>query len=99
MSYIPLTQYFNFQPPTKTFEYLSSGMITIATSTAENISVINERNGILIRDNEDSLFEGLRILYNNKNNYNSFQIQDNSSQYSWENIVFNNLLPYLNKLD
>uniref|UniRef100_UPI004047FBB1 glycosyltransferase n=1 Tax=Algoriphagus sp. TaxID=1872435 RepID=UPI004047FBB1 len=99
LSYIPLTQYFNFQPPTKTFEYLSSGMITIATSTVENISVINESNGILIRDNEDSLFEGLKFLYNNKNKYNSFRIQDNSRQYSWENIVFNNLLPYLNKLD
>ena len=99
LSYIPLTQYFNFQPPTKTFEYLSSGMITIATSTVENISVINESNGILIRDNEDSLFEGLKFLYNNKNNYNYFRIQDNSRQYSWKNIVFNNLLPYLNKLD
>ncbi len=99
LSYIPLTQYFNFQPPTKTFEYLSSGMITIATSTVENISVINESNGILIRDNEDSLFEGLKFIYNNKNKYNSLNIQDNSRQYSWENIVFNNLLPYLNKLD
>jgi hypothetical protein len=99
LSYIPITQYFNFQPPTKTFEYLSSGMITIATSTIENISVINKTNGILILDNEDSLFEGLKYLYQNLHNYNSTDIQSNSKQYSWDYIIYNNLIPYLNNIE
>jgi hypothetical protein len=98
LSYIPITEYFNFQPPTKTFEYLSSGMITIATSTIENISVINNNNGILILDNEESLFEGLKYIYQNLNNYNSTDIQSNSKQYSWDYIVYNNLIPYLNNI-
>jgi hypothetical protein len=99
LSYIPITQYFNFQPPTKTFEYLSSGMITIATATVENISVIDQNNGILILDNENSLFEGLKYIYQNLNNYNSIDIQSSSEQYSWDNIIYNNLIPYLNNIE
>jgi hypothetical protein len=99
LSYVPMSKYFNFQPPTKTFEYLSSGMVTIATSTAENMIVINQSNGVLILDNEESLFNGLKFLYQNRNKYNSSDIQTTSRQFSWNNIVYNILIPYLNNID
>jgi len=99
LSYIPITEYFNFQPPTKTFEYLSSGMITIATSTAENRVVIDDNNGVLIKDNREGLYEGLKYIYDNRYLFNSSEIQNKSRQFAWNNIVYNNLIPYLNKID
>lgn len=98
LSYIPITEYFNFQPPTKTFEYLSSGMITIATSTSENRVVIDDHNGVLIKDNKEGLYEGLKYIYENRGRYNSLKIQEQSKQFSWTNIVNNNLIPYLNNI-
>jgi hypothetical protein len=99
LSYIPITEYFNFQPPTKTFEYLSSGMITIATATAENEVVIDDNNGILIIDNKEGLYKGLKYIYENRVRFNSLEIQNKSRQFSWNNIVYSNLIPYLNSID
>ena len=48
VSYIPIRDYYQYQPPTKTFEYGLSGLVTIATETKSNQEVINNCNGILI---------------------------------------------------
>lgn len=95
MSYIPLTKQFDNQPPTKTFEYLLSGMVVIATSTKENCKVIDNDNGIIINDTISGICNGLSILYENRHNYNSKNIQVGACQYSWETIVLKNLIPFI----
>lgn len=50
ISYIPQLECYEYQPPTKTFEYALSGLYTIATNTYENRQVIHSNNGILIND-------------------------------------------------
>ena len=45
VSYVPVTDYYNAQPPTKNYEYLLSGMPVIATETFENKRVVNRGNG------------------------------------------------------
>src|SRR5699024_2778090 len=50
ISYIPITEYYNYQPPTKTFEYILSGIPCIATQTFENQSLVVADNGILCED-------------------------------------------------
>lgn len=99
VSFIPITEYFNYQPPTKTFEYLSSGMITLATSTLENSLVVEESNGVLIRDNKDGVYDGFKYIYQNRDRFNSLEIQNKVQQFSWNNIVYNNLIPFLNNID
>ena len=98
VSFIPKTPYFDSQPPTKTFEYLLSGMPVIATSTYENAQVVNEHNGILIEDNADSFCEGLKSLVANSKYYDSEHIRTTCERYLWKNIVLNDVKEYLIKL-
>lgn len=98
VSFIPLTSYYQNQPPTKTFEYLLSGLPVIGTATIENSKIINDSNGVLIQDNEHSVSNGLHQLKLNRFNYNPKVIKQSLSASLWKNIVLDNLKVYLNKL-
>ncbi|NLM68362.1 MAG: glycosyltransferase family 4 protein [Enterococcus sp.] len=100
VSYIPITLYFDAQPPTKTFEYLLAGMPVIATRTIENEKIINEANGVLIQDNPEAFKDGLNNICRKiaANHFNSDKIIRNCLPYSWENIVVGNFKPYLESL-
>ncbi len=87
LSYVPMTPYFDVQPPTKTFEYLLSGMAVIATATSENRRVINESNGVLTGDSPEAIAQGLVSLKKKMAMFNSNRIRKNGSQYSWEKIT------------
>jgi len=87
VSYIPQTEYFDTQPPTKTFEYLLSGMPVIATNTSENKAIITAENGILIEDTANDFYQGLVRFYENKEHYHSTQIRTASLPYTWKKIV------------
>lgn len=87
VSYVPITEYFQYQPPTKTYEYIQNGLVCIATNTVENQKVINESNGVLINEGAQAFCEGLEHIYQNLNAYNSKEISDSAAKYSWENIV------------
>jgi glycosyltransferase involved in cell wall biosynthesis len=97
VSFVPLTEYFDFQPVTKTFDYLLSGMPVIATATSENKKVISSSNGVLIDDTVESFYKGLQEIWHEKESYNSDQIVSMSSEYNWSDII-DNLGDYLNKV-
>lgn len=98
VSYIPITDYFNYQPPTKTFEYLLSGMACIATSTFENKKIITKENGVLCLDNSESFAQALNNLYTNNFQYNSTIIRSTISNHQWSHIINNTLLKLINEL-
>lgn len=95
MSYIPITTFYDNQPPTKTFEYLLSGMAVVATGTKENKKIITNRNGIIIGDTIDNIVEGLQYIFTNRFKFNSEIIQQESQKYNWNNIINDNLIPYI----
>ncbi len=95
VAYIPLEDHYQCQPSTKIFEYHLAGMPVIATATNENARVINEENGVLIRDDSEAFFEGLKIMHQNLRKYNSSRIRELSVEYTWEWIINKNLAPYL----
>ena len=97
VSYIPMTDYYDVQPATKTFEYLLSGLAVLGTSTYENKLVINETNGILTNDTADDFCSGLVRLLKQKEAFNSKEIRKNALKFSWEKIT-NNLDLYLSSL-
>ena len=99
VSYIPITDYFNNQPPTKTFEYLGSGMITLATNTFENKKLVNHSNGVLHNDNASSFFEALSYVKNNLNFYSYNDIIDSVKDNNWRDIVENKLIPIIENKD
>jgi glycosyltransferase involved in cell wall biosynthesis len=96
--YIPLTDYYDCQPPTKTFEYLLSGIVVLGTNTTENRRVIDPSNGLLTYDSASDFYNGMVELYNRRFTYSSENIQKNSQKFSWTAIVSDNLVPYLNSL-
>jgi hypothetical protein len=95
MSYIPLKRRYNSQPPIKSFEYLLSGMAVLATETKENKKVINSDNGVLIGDSIDDIYDGLKKIYFLRNSFQSERIQKESQKYSWNSIVDNSFIPYI----
>lgn len=91
VSYIPITDYYDCQPPTKTFEYINSGMVCLATETKENKKLINKQNGILCKDTASSFLEGLLTFNINRETYNSNNIIHTLSSNSW-NMISNKYL-------
>lgn len=98
VSYIPMTDFFDCQPPTKTYEYILSGMAVLATFTSENAKIINKDNGILIKDSPYAFYEGLCQIFNNRKTFQSVGIRETGADYTWKKIVHNNLHPYLKSI-
>jgi glycosyltransferase involved in cell wall biosynthesis len=98
ISYIPITDYYDHQPPTKTYEYLLSGMPVIATATSANRDVITSDNGVLIPDTISGFLEGLNTIYGRRYRYEPSGIRENAAQYTWTNIA-RELERYLTGLD
>lgn len=95
ISYIPMADYYDYQPPTKTFEYVLSGLYCIATATSANKDVISKENGILIQDNSESFAEALEYILFNKDSFRSEKIVSSLKNYQWEKIVTNYLIPII----
>jgi len=96
--YIPVTKYYNFQPSTKTYEFLLSGMPVLATRTFENCRIINDINGILVKDDIENITQGLYELYLKRNQFNSKEIRNTVKGYTWSNIMENKFIPYIEKI-
>ena len=95
VTYVPVTPYFDIQPVTKLFEYLLSGMPVIATNTYQNRLIINSSNGILIKDSPEDFCFGIKKIYERRESFKSSDIRKSVEFNTWENIVNDNLKPYL----
>jgi glycosyltransferase involved in cell wall biosynthesis len=95
VSYIPMTDYFDVQPPTKTFEYLLAGMAVVATATTENKKVIGDENGVLIEAAPASFAAGLAEIHRGRQRFSSAASRRSVSANQWNLIVDRNLAPYL----
>jgi glycosyltransferase involved in cell wall biosynthesis len=98
VSYIPMVEHYTNQPPTKTYEYLLSGLPVIATKTNANLEILNRQCGVLIEDNPDSFFGGLQEMAGNLSSFEHVDIRSFYSEYLWKNIVNNNLRSFILKL-
>ena len=87
VSYVPITPYFNFQPSTKTFEYLMAGMPVIATGTYEHRQIINDVNGIIIDDTPESFANAITQLHESITGYKEQKIRSSVAEYEWTKIV------------
>lgn len=95
VSYVPINDIYDCQPPTKTYEYILAGMPVVATQTKENAIVINENNGVLIKDSAYSFYEAIKKIMSNKEQYDSSAIKEVALRYSWQSIVDDNFIPYI----
>lgn len=68
ISYIPINENYNYNPPLKTFEYLACGIPTIATRTVSNCRIIKDAfNGILVNDTPEDVAMSIINLLKDKN--------------------------------
>lgn len=96
VSYVPITDYYQYQPPTKTYEYINSGMACVATNTFENQKIINSQNGVLCNDSPESFALSIEYISQNLNFYNSKTIKNTLLNNNWFTIVDQSLKPVLN---
>lgn len=98
VSFVPITEYFDHQPPTKTFEYILSGLYTIATATYSNKELITTENGLLIHDSATDFANALSRIWKTHTKLNEQRIRQSLETYSWKNIVNDILKPILIQL-
>ena len=98
VSFVPITDWYQYQPPTKTYEYIISGLFTLATATISNCEIINSNNGILINDSPESFAEGLQKINSIRNGLKSETIRETLNDCTWKNIINNILKPLLKSL-
>lgn len=99
VSYVPITEYYEHQPPTKTYEYILSGLKCIATETYENQLVINDVNGQLCFDSPQSFARALEKIYHDFDSSDSVSIAKTLDNHTWQNIVSKKLQPLLSNFD
>jgi len=98
VSFIPMTEYYDYQPPTKTYEYILAGLYTIATATLMNKTLISNRNGILIEDTPESFAQSIKTIYKKRNHLKEIEIRESLQEYTWKNIVTTQLIPILKNI-
>jgi len=97
ISYVPMTDYYEHQPVTKTYEYILSGMPCIATKTYENRQLITSENGVLCDDDPKSFALGLEQIIANLDTYKSEKIRSTLIDNTWENISKTTFTPILSR--
>lgn len=98
ISYVPMSDAYDCQPVTKTLEYIFAGMPVIATATTENKKVVNESNGVLIRDTPEDFCRGLEEMCQRRHQYDPEAIQRSCPECSWHRIVHRNFIPYIEEI-
>lgn len=96
-SYVPVTDFFDVQPPTKTYEYMMNGIICIGTPTKANAEIIKPVNGILAEENTISHAKAMEQIVANLDCYDSRQISESVSGNDWQTIV-NDFFEFLNEI-
>ena len=98
VSFIPITEYYDHQPPTKTFEYILSGLYCIATATSANKALINSDNGCLINDSAESFASGIEHFIKYNKDINESRLRNSLSEYTWPKIIQKQLINILNSI-
>lgn len=99
VSFVPVTDYFDVQPPTKTFEYLLSKLFVIATKTTENINALGEYSdhSILIADTSDGFYQALCQVKDNIAIINKRSECEGVEKHTWP-VILTELNKYLKSL-
>ena len=87
VSFIPVNEQYDLQPPLKTIEYLWFWLPVLWTRTQGNMKFINERNWVLIQNHVsvESIKNAINDIISKK--FSKEEIQREASHYTRKNIV------------
>ena len=98
ISFVPITDYFEYQPPTKTFEYCISGLFCLATGTKANKDIITSDCGLIINDTAQGVKEGLIKYWSICTSVNETAVRRSLETSKWQVIVETHLNPIITSL-
>ena len=99
ISFVPQKECYQHQPPTKSYEYILSGLYCIATNTVSNREIINFNNGILIEDTASSFCDALSYVAENLHQISKLEINNTLiDSHTWSSIVEKSLRPIVDML-
>ena len=91
----PQAPWFEYQPSTKIYEYLHSGLLCVATDNAANREVISGDNGVLVDDTGDGFALGLDRILELLPHWGPQTVADGVQEKTWERVVGLTLKPLL----
>lgn len=97
VSFVPITDYFQYQPPTKTYEYILSGLYTIATNTKSNYEIINHENGLLINDTSEDFANALSYTEQHLTQISDIKIRNSLQESTWDTLVKRCFIPIIKR--
>lgn len=96
VAFIPVTPWYSHQPPTKTCEYLLSGLPVIATRTAEHEKLLEkEEMCVLINDTADDFAKGIKDIRMKMPHVNAEELRKRYRNFSWEHIIRHYFIPVI----
>lgn len=101
ISYIPINENYNYNPPLKTFEYLACGLPSIATRTESNCRIIKDGfNGILVNDMPEDVSNSIITLLRDKKKQSWLRENARKSimAFDFEHITKSRLIPLYQSL-
>jgi glycosyltransferase involved in cell wall biosynthesis len=102
LCYIPQTSYYDLQPPTKLFEYMAAGIVTVATNTTANKNIITDRiNGYLSQDSTPELAQTLINVLKEYPRTSPLIINEayrTVQNFSWVHIIKEYIIPFYKKI-
>ena len=98
ISFVPQTEFFEHQPPTKTYEYCNSGLFCLATGTQANKNIITQKCGMIISDSAKGVEEGLQHFWSHRSHIHENDVRNALQSSTWQVIVETKLIPIINSL-
>lgn len=99
VSFIPVTRWYSCQQPTKTYEYLLSGLPVIATRTQEHEKLLaKEEMCVLINDTADDFAKAIADIRLKIPHVNAEALRQRYIVWSWENVIRHYFIPVIQQI-
>ena len=99
LSFVPITSWFNPQPPLKTLEYLASGLPVVATATDSHRELWQVLPPELLRaDTAEDFAEGMEFALAHISTLTPPEFQAAAAPFDWSAIVRDKLVPFYEEL-
>ena len=99
LSFIPVTPWFNPQPPLKTLEYLSSNLPVVATATDSHRELWSKLPPELLRHDDVADFGlGLEFAFQQRSKLKAVDFRSIALKFDWLQITQTKLVPFYRQL-
>lgn len=96
VAFVPINEAYCYQPPTKTYEYINSGLFVIATRNKVHEETVHKDSGILINDTEEDFCNAILKIHHL--HIDDIHVRRRGTPFLWKTIIMNELVTSLEKI-